>query len=450
MPFIPHTEQNVKEMLQKIGIKNIDELFSEIPQDLKIKELNNIPEGMSEMEITRLMEKRAEISKSLCFIGAGAYEHYIPAVIWDLASRGEFLTAYTPYQAEASQGTLQVIYEYQTMMCNLMSLDASNASMYDGASALAEAVLMALRLTKKPDAKLILIPKALNPAYLATLRTITKPHHIEFAELPFDTQTGQIDVTALKQYENKNVVALVIAQPNFFGTIEDVDTLTNWAHQENALVIAQVNPLAMALLKAPGKWGETGADIATGEGQPLGSPLSSGGPYFGFMCCKKEHIRQLPGRIVGRTIDTEGKQGFVLTLQAREQHIRRAKATSNICSNEALMATAATIYMSLLGERGLKQIATACHNNAITLRQKLIAIKGVKAVFTGPTFHEFVLQLNRPVAVILEKLAELGIQGGFNLTADWKELGECLLVCVTETKNPQDLQDYAAKLEKVL
>lgn len=451
MPFIPHSEQNIKEMLQKIGIKNIDELFSEIPEDLKIKGLQNIPEKLNEMEIARLMEERANNNRAgSCFIGAGAYEHYIPAVVWDIVSRGEFLTAYTPYQAEASQGTLQVIYEYQTMMCNLMSLDVSNASMYDGASALAEAVLMAVRLAKKPDAKLILIPEALNPAYLATLHTITKPHHFEFAELPFNAKTGQIDETALKQYEGKNVIALVIAQPNFFGTIEDVDMLTNWTHKENALVIGCVNPLAMALLKAPGKWGETGADIATGDGQPLGSPLASGGPYFGFMCCKKEHVRQLPGRIVGRTVDTEGKQGFVLTLQAREQHIRRAKATSNICSNEALMATAATIYMSLLGSNGLKQTATACHNNATALRQKLTAIKGIKAVFNGPTFHEFVLQLNKPVAVVLEKLAELGVQGGFNLVQDYPKLGACLLVCATETKTAKDLQNYATQLEKVL
>jgi len=450
MPFIPHTEQNIKEMLQKIGIKNIDELFSEIPEDLKIKGLNNIPESLSEMKVTRLMESRANNHKNTCFIGAGAYEHYIPAVVWDLASRGEFLTAYTPYQAEASQGTLQVIYEYQTMMCNLMSMEASNASMYDGASALAEAVLMALRLTKKTEAKLILIPRALNPAYLTTLKTITKPHHIEFAELPFNYKTGQIDETALNQYANKNVAALVIAQPNFFGTIEDIDILTNWAHQIGALVIGCVNPLAMAILKAPGKWGETGADIAVGEGQPLGSPLASGGPYFGFMCCKKEHVRQMPGRIVGRTVDTEGKTGFVLTLQAREQHIRRAKATSNICSNEALMATAATIYMSLLGEKGLKQVAMACHNNTTLLHKKLTAIKGVKAVFNGPMFHEFVVQLNKPVTLILEKLADLGIQGGFDLSNDYPELGACLLVCATETKTETDLQNYADQLEKLL
>ena len=450
MPFIPHTEQNVKEMLKKIGIKSLDDLFSEIPAELKITGLNNIPEGLSEMEVARLMESRATNHQNACFIGAGAYEHYIPAVVWDLVSRGELLTAYTPYQAEASQGTLQIIYEYQSMMCNLIGLDASNASMYDGASALAEAVLMALRLTKKPEAKLVLVPRALNPEYLTTLKTITKPHHIEFAELPFNHQTGQIDEAILKQYADKNVAALVIAQPNFFGAIENVDTLTNWAHQIGALVIGCVNPLAMAILKAPGKWGETGADIAVGEGQPLGSPLASGGPYFGFMCCKKEHVRQMPGRIVGRTVDTEGKQGFVLTLQAREQHIRRAKATSNICSNEALMATAATIYMSLLGEKGLQQVAAACHHNTVALRQKLTAIKGIKAVFAGPIFHEFVVQLNQPVAVVLEKLADLGIQGGFDLTTDYPELGACLSICATETKTQKDLQNYAEQLEKLL
>ncbi|CAL7963530.1 putative glycine dehydrogenase (decarboxylating) subunit 1 [Gammaproteobacteria bacterium] len=451
MPYIPHTEQDKKEMLAQIGIDSIDALFSEIPKDLQISRLKNIPEGMTEAEVTRLINERAAKDHvGLNFIGAGAYEHHIPAVVTDIISRGEFLTAYTPYQAEASQGTLQVIYEYQSMMCHLMQMDVSNASMYDGASALAESILMAIRLHKNAKAKTVLLPHALHPAYRRVIKTVTKTHNLELVKIPYDAHAGHITLDALKPYAGKDVAALVISQPNFFGTLEDVDELTNWAHQNGILVIANVNPMAMALLKAPGNWGEKGADIASGEGQPLGAPLSCGGPYFGYLCTKKEHVRQLPGRIVGRTIDKDEKTGFVLTLQAREQHIRRAKATSNICSNQALLATSATIYMSLLGAEGMQRIAATSHTNANLLYEKLLKIKGVEAVFNRPFFHEFVVRFHKPVAEILHKLAANGTQGGFDLTFEYPMLGNSLLVCTTETKSAEDLETYAHQLEKIL
>lgn len=452
MPYIPHTDQDIQAMLAKIGIKSLDTLFEEIPKNLRINGLTGIPEGLTEMEVAKLMHERAHKNKpGLCFIGAGAYEHYIPAVVWDLVSRGEFLTAYTPYQAEASQGTLQVIYEYQSMMRNLMELDVSNASMYDGASSLAEAVLMAVRANKNATRKAALIPQTLHPAYRTAIEALTKQHDIELIDIPFTTKSGHIDFKALEKYADSGVAALVISQPNFFGVLEEVDDLTNWAHQHNMLVIANVNPLAMTFLKAPGQWGEKGADIAAGDGQPLGAPLSFGGPYFGFMCCKQDFIRQLPGRIVGRTVDTEGKQGFVLTMQAREQHIRRAKATSNICSNQALLATASTIHMSLLGAEGLERVALQSHANANELCKKLTAIKGVELVFTGqPFFHEFVIRIPKPAVEILTKLAAAGIQGGYNLGAAYPALQNCLLICATETKSSADLELFAKKLGELL
>lgn len=451
MPYIPHTKQDKEEMLKQIGIDSVDSLFSEIPTDLRINGFKNIPVGMTELEVTKLVaERAAKDHAGLCFIGAGAYQHYIPAAVTDLLSRGEFLTAYTPYQAEASQGTLQVIYEYQSMMCNLLKMAVSNASMYDGASSLAEAVLMALRLAKNTQAKTVLLPQALHPAYRSVINTIAKIHNLELLTIPFNPKEGNITLEALKPYTGKAIAAMVITQPNFFGVLEDVDELTNWAHQNGAFVIGNVNPTAMALLKPPGEWGEKGADIAAGDGQPLGAPLSYGGPYFGYLCTKKEYVRQLPGRIVGRTVDKDGKNGFVLTLQAREQHIRRAKATSNICSNQALLATGATIYMSLLGAEGLRRVAAMSHANASLLREMLLRIKGVEAVFNRPFFHEFVIRFNKPVAEVLCGLATDGIQGGYDLSLEYPILGNSLLVCVTETKTEKDLENYAQQLEKVL
>jgi glycine dehydrogenase subunit 1 len=445
MPFIPHTEPDIAAMLASIGAPGIDSLFDEIPAELRNGKLVQVPEGMNEMQVTRMMNERAALDTPLLnFIGAGAYEHHIPAAVWQLASRGEFYTAYTPYQAEASQGTLQVLYEYQTMMASLTGLDVSNASLYDGASGLAEAILMAVRAHK--TSRKVLLPESVSPIYRRVVESIVKLQGIELISIPFAATTGTIDFATLQQQAGCDIAALVIPQPNFFGLLEDMDTLTDWAHAQKALVIGLVNPLSLALLKAPGHWGTKGADIAVGEGQPLGAPLSSGGPYFGFMCCKQALVRQMPGRIIGRTVDLDGNAGYTLTLQAREQHIRRAKATSNICSNQGLMVTAATLHMALLGVDGLRRVAVASHSRTTRLVSELTRIPGVKLAFSGPRFHEAVVTLDQPAAVVLAKMEAQGVLGGYNLSGCYPQLGNAILVCATETKTDADLQYYVAVL----
>ena len=451
MPFIPHTEDDVRHMLSAIGVKQIDDLFDEIPPELRADKLQSVPEGLSEMEVTALMHARARVDgQPLCFIGAGAYEHHIPAAVWQIATRGEYYSAYTPYQAEASQGTLQLLYEYQSMMTALMAMDVSNASLYDGASGLAEAVLMAVRANRKSKSRRVLMPRSLHPAYRKTVRTIVHNQGIELVELPFDLQTGRSDLDALQAHAGEDFAALVIPQPNFFGVLDDVDALTDFAHANGMLAIAVVNPLAMAVLKPPGEWGDTGADIACGEGQPLGAPLASGGPYFGFMCCKQAMVRQMPGRIIGKTVDLDGKTGYALTLQAREQHIRRSKATSNICTNQGLLVTAATIHMALLGGEGLARVAAACHANTAVLVERLTEIQGVEQGFDGPVFHEAVLKLAAPAADVLRLLATHSVLGGYRLSDDYPELGDAVLVCATELRSPADIDEYATNLARIM
>lgn len=453
MAYIPHTESDIKAMLDTISLDNIDQLFKEIPQELRIKELNKsiVPSAISEMEAAIEFRKRAfKDIAGACFIGAGAYEHHIPAAVWQLVGRGEFLTAYTPYQAEASQGGLQLLYEFQTMMASLMGLDVANASLYEAASGLAEAVLMAVRCNRKSKSRTILLPSSVHPHYREVLQSIVAKQGITVKELSYCVEQGATILDSLKQYQDQDITALVIPQPNFFGTLENVDQLTNWAHQKNAFVIGVVNPLAMALLKEPGRWGEQGADIVCGEGQPLGVSMSSGGPYFGFLCCKQALVRQMPGRLVGRTVDMEGKPGFVLTLQAREQHIRRSKATSNICTNQGLLVSAATIYMSLMGPQGLKQIAKICHYNTKYLVELLNEIDGVEVVFKRPFFHEIAIRLQQPVEHVIRAMADNNIQAGYALGEYYTELHDCMLVCVTETKSKADIEYYAKTLATIL
>jgi len=448
MPFIPHTEEDISTMLASIGANTIEDLFDEIPLALKSGSLKALP-GLSEMEISRLMQDRAEVDgRYLNFIGAGAYEHHIPSAVWQITTRGEFYSSYTPYQAEASQGTLQLLYEYQTMMASLTGMDVSNASMYDGASALAEAALMAVRSHK--SSRRILIPTSLHPIYRRVVRAIVKNQGIEVIEIPYNLECGHTLVESLAPYAGQDIAALVIPQPNFFGVLEPVDALTDWAHANSALAIGVVNPMSLALLTPPGEWGSTGADVAVGEGQPLGIPLSSGGPYFGFMACKQALVRQMPGRIIGRTTDLNGNPGFVLTLQAREQHIRRSKATSNICTNQGLMVTAATIYMSLLGPEGLRRVATQSHANTLSLVEQLETLKGVKRIFSGDLFHESVVTLPAPVAGILKTLRNHGVLAGLDLSEHYPELGNALLVCATETKIASDLEKYVSHLARAL
>jgi glycine dehydrogenase subunit 1 len=451
MPFIPHTETDVREMLAAIGAPSIDALFEEIPAALRIKSLAGIPEALTEMEVGRLMQQRASHDgRPLNFLGAGAYEHHIPAAVWAIVTRGEFYSAYTPYQAEASQGTLQLLYEYQSMMASLTGMQVSNASLYDGASALAEACLMSVRAHRKSKSARILVPAAVNPTYLEVARAITEGQNLEFDVLPYDAPSGTLRTASLDAYQGQDITAVVVQQPNFFGLLEDVDAIADWAAANNALLIAVVNPLSLALLKPPGEWGTKGADIVVGDGQPFGVPLSSGGPYFGFMTTKLEHVRQMPGRIIGRTVDLDGKPGFTLTLQAREQHIRRSKATSNICTNQGLLVTAATIHMSLLGSAGLEKVAAASQTQTSALVAALTRVKGVKLAFSGPRFHEAVLQLDRKVSDVLEALAKRGIVGGYDLSRLYPDLGNALLVCATEMRTDEDIAQYATALSEVL
>src|SRR6185436_15632124 len=382
-----------------------------------IDELRNVPPGLNEMDVTRLLKERAAMDGTpLNFAGAGAYEHHIPAAVWQIVGRGEFYSAYTPYQAEASQGTLQLIYEYQTMMTRLTGMDVSNASMYDGATAVAEAVLMAER-SKKKGSRRVLVPESLHPAYRRVLKAIVALQDIEIVTLP--CPDGCLDPAAVAAVEGE-FTALVIPQPNYFGVLEEVDALTDAAHARGALAIACVNPMSLALLKAPGRWGARGADIVCGDGQPLGVPMSSGGPYFGFLACKKDIVRNMPGRIVGRTTDLDGKTGYTLTLQAREQHIRRAKATSNICTNQGLLVTAATIYMAITGPEGLRRVAAASASNLAALRARLEKIPGVRARFDGQAhFHEAAFELPRPAQAVIDKLAGQQILAGVALGRDY-------------------------------
>jgi len=448
MPFIPHTEGDVREMLAAIGVPAIESLFDEIPPELRIDGVKGLPPPAPEMAVMRLMAERAEADgRYLNFIGAGAYEHHVPAAVWQIATRGEFYSAYTPYQAEASQGTLQALYEFQTMMASLTGLDVSNASLYDGASALAEGVLMAVRSHGRSHR--VLMPRSVHPIYREVVRTITRKQRVEIVELDYARDSGltRVDTAALLTGE---FAAAVIPQPNFFGVLEDTGALTDWAHARGALAIGVVNPLSLAVLQPPGEWGAAGADIAVGDGQPFGAPLSSGGPYFGFLCARQALVRQMPGRIVGRTVDANGKPGFCLALQPREQHIRRAKATSNICTNQSLMALAAAIHLSLLGPRGLERTASRCHANALALRERLVSLSGVAPVFSGPVFHEFAVRLPEAAAPVLERLRRERILGGFDLARHYPELGDALLICATETKTDEDLQRYADALGHAL
>src|SRR3984957_11475611 len=456
MPYIPHTPDDIAHMLAVIGAPSIDALFDEIPAALKAKPLDGVPPGLCEMDVARLITERAAADgRLLNFIGAGAYEHHIPAPVWAIATRGEFYSAYTPYQAEASQGTLQLIYEFQSMICALTGMEAANASLYDGASALAEACLMAVRSHRGSTSRRILIPRNVNPTYRKVVESITRQQGLELESVNFDRTSGCVSLDALRAHGGEDCAALVVQQPNFFGSLEEVDALADWAHANKVLLIAVVNPTSLALLKPPGEWGSGkdgrwGADIVCGEGQPLGVPLASGGPYFGFMATRMQYVRQMPGRVVGRTLDVEGRPGFTLTLQAREQHIRRSKATSNICTNQGLTVTAATIYMSLLGAAGLASVATASMQRTEELRNALVRVGGVTGVFDAPRFHKAVVLLDRPVAPVLAALAARGIAAGLDLAPSYPELGHAMLVCATETKSHADIEIYERALRAVL
>lgn len=449
MRYLPQTEEEIKKICESIGVKSTAELFNTIPQGLKFKEALNIPKALSEQDLLSHLKNLSRSNETVdhysSFLGAGAYHHYIPVAVWHLASRGEFATSYTPYQAELSQGTLQAIFEFQTMVASLLGLDIANASVYDGSTALAEAALMALRIKKK---KKILLASSIHPEYRHVVRTNLKNlSNVEVVEFHWDA-SGQADQKSLKNLLGDDCAAVCVQSPNFFGTVEDLKTIGEIAHQADALfIVATGDPVSLGLLASPGA---CGADIAVGEGQSFGNFLNFGGPYVGFFGAKKEYMRQMPGRLVGETVDMEGKRGFILTMNTREQHIRREKATSNICTNQSLCALAAAIHLSLLGPQGLKKVAEMNFSKTEYLKKKLSEITGTKLLFSGPTFNEFALQLPKPAAEVLEKLKLKKIFGGVDLSQYYPEFKNVLLLCATEMIKKEEMDSLAQELKNIL
>jgi glycine dehydrogenase subunit 1 len=445
MSFISLSPKDKKEMLAKIGISSVDDLFQCIPDDLKIKQKLEVPEALTEPELVREMEEiggRNSYHRFLSFLGGGAYSHMIPSVVDYLSSRGEFISPYTPYQPEVSQGTLQIIFEFQTLICQLTGLDIANASLYDGASGAAEAVLMAHRLKSKPK---ILVAKNVHPHYREVILTYTRNLDLSVEEIAF-SDGGGVDFEDLAKKLDENTSVVLIQSPNFFGIVEDIEKLSVIAHEHQALcAVAVAEPVSLGILEAPGN---LGADIVIGEGQSFGIPLSFGGPYLGFMACRKEFVRQFPGRIAGETKDVDGKRGFVLTLSTREQFIRRERATSNICTNQAWCALRATIFLELLGKQGLKELAWQNMQKAYYAREKIGRIAGIEHKFTGVGYNEFVLELAKPWEEVDAHLKGTGIIGGLSLAISYPELANCLLVCVTESHAKEDIDSFVDHLEE--
>ncbi len=445
MSYISLSDKDRKEMMAKIGISSLDELFSTIPKDIMLKRELNVPSPMTELELIQLFEKitqKNNYQNYLSFLGAGAYFHVIPYIVDYLSSRGEFISPYTPYQPEVSQGTLQVIFEFQTLICQLTGMDIANASLYDGASAAAEAVLMAHRLKGKSK---VIIAKTLHPHYRRVIQTYVKNLGVEIEEIKY-SETGEFDLKDLRKKLDDKTAAVVFQSPNFMGIIENLKKISDLAHSVQALSIVVVTePVSLGILEAPGK---LGADIVAGEGQSFGLPLSFGGPYLGFMACCKEYIRQFPGRIAGQTKDVDGKRGFVLTLSTREQHIRRERATSNICTNQAWCALRAAIFLETLGREGLKELAWQNIQKANYALEKLSQIKGIKRKFKGNFFNEFVLEFSGSFEKISGFLRKKGIVGGLNLGEYYPELKKCALVCVTEMHKREEIDKLAAILKE--
>lgn len=447
MSYLSLSDNDKKDMLAAIGVGSIDELFCCIPDEVRLKRDLRLPEALTELELARMVDglgRKNAYPQYLSFLGGGAYEHFVPTVVDYLSSRGEFVSPYTPYQPEVSQGTLQVIFEFQTLICQLAGLDIANASLYDGSTGAAEAVVMAQRLTGRPK---VLIAKSVHPQYREVVRTYVKSVGLRVEELPYG-KDGRVDGGALGNAVDDETAAVVFQSPNFFGVVEDAAALSDAAHGRKALSVALVaEALSLGLLEAPGR---LGVDIVTGEAQSFGVPLSFGGPYLGFMACRKEFLRQLPGRIAGQTKDIEGRRGFVLTLATREQHIRRERATSNICTNQALCAVRATIFLEALGKHGLREMAWQNVQKAAYAADRLSSIPGVKRKFTGPVFNEFVLAFPKPWAAVEAGLRDKGIIGGLGLAGSYPELGDSALVCVTELKTKDDIDRLAGAVGEVL
>ncbi len=442
MSYIPNTDADRAAMLSAIGKTSIDDLFADVPAGKRFPRLDLLP-ALSEIELRRYFQSVAEqnldASHSLNFLGAGAYQHFIPAVINHLILRGEFYSAYTPYQPEVSQGTLTAIYEYQTLICQLTGMDVANASMYDGSTAAAEAALMAARLTHRDK---IVVSSLVHPEYREVLATFTQGLGLPIVSVP-PARSGVTDLDALRSSVDDQTACVIVQYPNFFGVVEDLAAAGEIAHARGALLIVDVDPIALGLLKPPGDFG---ADIVVGDGQAMGWGLNFGGPYLGLFVCRKEHMRQMPGRLVGKTVDSQGRRGFVLTLQAREQHIRREKATSNICTNEALMALAATVYLALMGKNGLQRAAQLCYHKAHYAAEQIAKLDGYALAFPRPFFKEFAVRTPRPVRAIDDSLLQRGIIGGYDLSRAYPDQPNTMLLCVTELHAKEDIDRLVAAL----
>src|SRR5574337_641011 len=446
MDYIPNTDRDKEIMLKEMGIPSFEALLDNIPKSLR-KFFLTLPNGLSEPQVLKalkdLSDKNISTSNCISFLGAGAYEHYIPTIVDHLASRSEFYTCYTPYQPEVSQGTLQVIYEFQTLMCELTGMDVANSSMYDGSTALTEAALLSIRLREKNK---VICSRAVHPEYRQVLRTYLKGLHTEIVEI--DTPEGITDASRLEKVIDDNTAAVLVQNPNFFGCIEDMETISNITHRHDTIFIACVNPISLGILKPPGEYN---ADITVGEAQVLGNYLNYGGPYLGFFTVKKELLRKMPGRIAGETVDSTGKRCFVLTLQAREQHIRRQKATSNICTNQALLALRACIYLCALGKKGIAELANLNVQKSHYALERLCTLDLFEPKFQKPFFHEFVLKVqgNPRINKINEYLLKKGIIGGLELSGFYPELNNSMLLCVTETKTREAIDRLVVELTKI-
>lgn len=438
------TEADKEAMLAVIGVDSADELFADIPESIRLERPLNIPKGMAEAEVRRHVEalaaKNADVTKYASFLGAGAYDHLIPAAVGQLVSRSEFYTSYTPYQPEMTQGVLQATYEYQTHIAQLTGMDLANASIYDGATALAEAALVACAHTGREK---VLIPQTVHPEYRQVVDTYLRHQNFHVVEVPY--KDGVTDMERLADMLDDTVAAVVVQQPNFFGSLEEARTFGELAEKHGALLIAcTTDPLTLGLLEPPGAFG---AHIAVGEGQPLGNPLSFGGPHLGFFAARDDLVRRIPGRIAGATVDKDGTPGYVLTLQTREQHIRRERATSNICTNQALNAITAAVYLTLLGKQGVRDVAHQCLQKAHYARRVITSLPGFAAAWERPFFHEFVVRTTANPEELVQRLLEHQIIGGLPLGRFYPELSDCMLFCVTEARTKEEIDRLAAALE---
>jgi len=445
MEYIPNTKEDQESMLKTIGLSSMDELFSDIPKEVRLKKPLKLPKPLSEMELIQelqsVSERNADLDHYACFLGAGAYDHFIPAVVSHMIFRSEFYTSYTPYQAEISQGVLQALFEYQTMICELTGMEVSNASLYDGGSALAEAAMMAIRITKRST---ILVSSAIHPNYRTVLRTYLSGSEVKIVEIPWID--GVSDYPILEKTLTQDVAAVLIQSPNFFGCIEDLEAIAPRVHGVRALFVVAADPISLSVLEAPGR---LGADVVVGEGQGLGNAINFGGPYLGFFATKKDYVRQMPGRLVGATVDAQGRVGYCLTLQTREQHIKRERATSNICTSESLNAIAAAVYLSAMGRDGFKEAGRLCLQKAHHAQSQIARIKGFQTAFTAPFFKEFVVKTRLAPSKINERLLKEKIIGGLDLGRFDTRLKNHMLFCVTEKRTKEEIARLVGTLKTI-